>query len=169
MTVSEKDVIKNIHGELTVFSNYLKRKGLKITNQRLLVAEKIFRETSHFTVDSLADSLKDRKGEISRATIYRIVSLLVDSGQLSEHDFGENMNYYEHTHSRAHHDHIVCLDCKRIDEFLAPNIEKLQEQIAGQHDYTLSEHSLILYCHCRILEEKGSCPRKNPESNDNNK
>lgn len=164
----EKDSTKNIHGELTLFSNFLKKRGLKITNQRLLVAEKIFQEKSHFTVDSLAESLKDRKGEISRATIYRIVSLLIDSGQLSEHNFGENMKYYEHTHSREHHDHIVCLDCRRIDEFLAPNIEKLQEEIAVEHNYILSEHSLILYGSCKLLKDTGHCHRKNPESTNNN-
>jgi len=161
--MSEKEISKDIHQELALFSNYLKKQGLKITNQRLLVAEKIFRETSHFTVDSLADSLKDRKGEISRATIYRIISLLVGSGQIAEHNFGENMKYYEHTHSQEHHDHIVCLDCRRIDEFVAPNIEKIQEKVAEENDYVLSEHSLILYGNCKILKEKGSCPRRNTD------
>jgi len=163
--VPEKESLKrNIHSELALFSNYLKRQGLKITNQRLLVAEKIFNETSHFTVDSLADSLKDRKGEISRATIYRIISLLIGSGQLTEHNFGENMKYYEHSHSSEHHDHIVCLDCRRIDEFVAPNIEKIQEKVAEENNYILTEHSLILYGNCKLLKEKGSCPRKNQDT-----
>ena len=82
---------------------------MKITSQRLLVAEKIFRIESHFTVDSLAEALKDRRGEISRATIYRIVSLMVESGQLTEHNFGQTVKHYEHTPNHEHHDHIVCM------------------------------------------------------------
>ena len=113
-----------IHKELTEFSNYLKKCGLKITHQRLLVAEKIFRAKSHFTVDTLAESLRERRGEISRATIYRIVSLMVESGQLTEHNFGHSVKYYEHIPGHKHHDHIVCSDCGRIDEFVDNKIEK---------------------------------------------
>jgi len=153
-------VVKDVHKELSLFSEYLKKKGLKITNQRLLVAEKIFRHPSHFTVDTLADSLKDRKGEISRATIYRIVSILVESGQLTEHNFGQHVRYYEHIPRHEHHDHIVCLDCGRIDEFVVAEIESVQTQVAEQHGFTLEEHSLNLYGRCIELKNKGNCARR---------
>lgn len=160
MPVEDKEKNADLHREISLFSNYLKKHGLKITNQRLLVAEKIFKEGSHFTVDSLAESLKDRKGEISRATIYRIVSILVESGQLTEHNFSNNVKHYEHIPSKEHHDHIVCMDCGRIDEFVAPNIERLQIQIARDHDYKLSDHSLVLYGKCLHLQNGVDCPRK---------
>jgi len=150
-----------IHKELANFSNFLKRKGMKITSQRLLVAEKIFRIESHFTVDSLAEALKDRRGEISRATIYRIVSLMVESGQLTEHNFGQTVKHYEHTPNHEHHDHIVCMDCGKIEEFIDPQIEKVQVEIASRHGYNLAEHSLNLYGRCQELAKKGSCARKN--------
>lgn len=154
----------DIHREISQFSNYLKQKGLKITNQRLLVAEKIFTLGSHFTVDSLADELKDRRGEISRATIYRIVSLLIESGQLTEHDFGGNSKYYEYVPAREHHDHIVCQDCGHIEEFCAPAIEKIQHDVASQYNFELTDHSLNLYGRCKILKEKGHCERKDKRS-----
>lgn len=150
----------DIHKEISQFSNYLKEKGLKITNQRLLVAEKIFTMGSHFTVDSLAEELKDRRGEISRATIYRIVSLLVDSGQLSEHDFGSSSKYYEYIPARQHHDHIVCQDCGHIEEFYAQAIEKIQTEVATEYRFELTDHSLNLYGRCKILKENGRCERK---------
>ncbi|MBX7056855.1 MAG: transcriptional repressor [Leptospirales bacterium] len=150
----------DIHKQLAVFSNYLKRKGLKITSQRLLVAEKIFGIHEHFTVDSLAETLKERRGEISRATIYRIVSVMVEAGLLTEHNFGQNARYYEHIPGHEHHDHILCLDCGRIDEFVSQKIEDLQTQIASEHGYDLAEHSLNLYGRCRDWKEKGACARR---------
>jgi len=148
-----------VNREITNFSNYLKKCGLKITNQRLLVAEKIFGLKSHFTVDSLAESLREHKSEISRATIYRIVSLIVESGQLIEHNFGHNVRYYEHIPRKEHHDHMVCTDCGRIDEFMDDEIENLQLMIAERLGYELRDHSLNLYGKCKELAEKGACER----------
>jgi Fur family ferric uptake transcriptional regulator len=150
----------DIHKELANFSNYLKKKGLKITNQRLLVAEKIFNLETHFTVDSLFDMLKDRRGEISRATIYRIVSLLVESGQITEYHFGQNVKYYEHVPARKHHDHIVCVDCGLIEEFIDQNIEKIQLEIAARFGFDLADHSMTLYGSCQQLKKTGKCDRK---------
>lgn len=150
----------DVHKELTNFSNFLKKKGLKITSQRLLVAERVFEIGTHFTVDSLADALKDRKGEISRATIYRIVSLMVESGQLTEHNFGQTVKYYEYVSPKEHHDHIVCSDCGRIEEFVVPEIERIQLDIARQHQFDLIDHSLNLYGKCKILQETGKCSRQ---------
>lgn len=160
MVEKSQSLKTDVHKELTRFSNFLKKEGYKITNQRLLVAEKIFRTTQHFTVDSLTDGLKDHKNEISRATIYRIVSLMVDSGQLIEHNFGQNVKYYEHIPETEHHDHLVCLDCGRIEEFINPHIEELQDQIAGNAGFALKDHSLNLYGKCLELQKNGSCARR---------
>lgn len=161
--VSEKkpnDHKVDVHRELALFSNYLKKRGLKITNQRLLVAEKIFYMNSHFTVDALAEALKDRRDEISRATIYRIVSLMVEAGQLTEYNFGQNVKYYEHLPERHHHDHIVCLDCGHIEEFMEPAIEKIQLDIADRLGFSLTEHSMNLYGRCSEYRETGKCKRR---------
>lgn len=152
----------DLHKELAKFSEFLKRKSLKITTQRLLIAEKIFLLKTHFTVEDLTEMLKDKRDEISRATIYRTVSLLVESGQLIEHEFGQSSKYYEFSPSSyQHHDHFVCLDCGHIDEFHSDEIENIQIEIAKQFKYDLVEHSLNLYGKCKILKEKGYCERKN--------
>lgn len=160
MSSSQQPAV-DIHKQLANFSNYLKKKGLKITSQRLLVAEKIFGIDSHFTVDSLAESLKDRRNEISRATIYRIVSVMVEAGLLTEHNFGQNARYYEHIPGQQHHDHILCLDCGRIDEFVNTEIEQLQVKMAGEYGYTLADHSLNLYGRCKDFAATGECERRN--------
>ena len=150
----------DIHREMANFSNYLKRCGLKITQQRLLVAETIFAANSHFTVDSLAETLRSQKDAISRATIYRIVSLMVEAGQLTEHHFNSSVKVYEHIPRRQHHDHIVCANCGRIDEFVDEDIERMQIEIAGRLGYELSDHALNLYGRCRELSESGACVRR---------
>lgn len=148
------------HKELANFSNYLRKKGMKITNQRLLVAETIFNSRDHFTVDSLADTLKDRKDEISRATIYRIVSLMVEAGNLNEHNFGQNARYYEYIPGHEHHDHIVCQDCGYIEEFYDDRIEKIQKDIAQTNKFHLADHTMILYGSCQELAKQGKCSRQ---------
>ncbi len=151
------------------FSTYLRKKGLKLTSQRLLVGRKIFSMASHFTVDHLADALRDRRDKISRATIYRIVSVMVEGGLLIEHDFGKNAKFYEHVYEQEHHDHVICLDCGHIEEFYNDKIEQIQIEVAMRLDFELRNHSLNLYGSCRKMKNKGICPNmkaKNPvESN----
>lgn len=160
VTAVSKETEIELRRELANFSAYLKHKGMKITHQRLLVAEKIFKMETHFTVDSLAEALRSRKDEISRATIYRIVSLMVEAGQLMEHNFGQNTKYYEHSPGMKHHDHIVCVDCGLIEEFVDPHIEKVQLEIASRHGFHLTEHSLNLYGQCGDLKNTGKCKRR---------
>jgi Fur family transcriptional regulator, ferric uptake regulator len=137
-----------VEEEMRIFEELLKKEGLKVTAQRLLVAEKIFSLHSHFTAESLSDMFKDKRDEISKATIYRILTIMVDANLLVEHDFGKDYKYYEHILGHEHHDHIICLDCNRIVEFFEPRIEELQEQIASKNGFTIKGHRLNLYANC---------------------
>ncbi|NCN11350.1 MAG: transcriptional repressor [Leptospira sp.] len=134
--------------EMTTFSNYLKKKGLKITNQRMLVAEKIFSIHNHFTAESLQEELKDRRDEISKATIYRILSIMVEAGLLQEHNFGKDYKYYEHIIGHEHHDHIICVECGRIVEFMDEKIEELQRKAAREKGFSITGHDLNIFGIC---------------------
>ncbi|NBU97791.1 MAG: transcriptional repressor, partial [Spirochaetia bacterium] len=131
------------------FEELLKKEGLKVTAQRLLVAEKVFSLHSHFTAESLSDMFKDKRDEISKATIYRILSIMVKGNLLVENDFGKDYKYYEHIIGHEHHDHIICMDCNRIVEFFEPKIEELQDKIAHANDFTIKGHSLNIYANCK--------------------
>jgi len=133
---------------MDAFESYLKDKGLKITNQRLLVAQKIFSTHNHFTAEGLLDQFKDQRDQISKATIYRIISIMVEAGLLQEHDFGKDYKYYEHIIGHEHHDHIICSQCGRIVEFLSPEIEDLQKRAAESNGFTITGHSLNIYGSC---------------------
>ncbi len=133
---------------------------MKVTHQRLQVARKIFELESHFTVDTLAASLhQPHKGEssISRATVYRMVSVMLEAGLLDEHYFGQNAKYYEYAGQQKHHDHIICIDCGYIEEFRSDRIESIQAEIVKQHGFDLENHSFTLYGRCREYREKGHC------------
>lgn len=134
--------------EMETFSNYLKKKGLKITTQRMLVAEKIFSLHTHFTAESLQEELKDRRDEISKATIYRILSIMVEAGLLKEHNFGKDYKYYEHIIGHEHHDHIICIECGRIVEFVNDKIEELQKKAAKDNGFNITGHDLNIFGIC---------------------
>ncbi|MCB1189814.1 MAG: transcriptional repressor [Leptospiraceae bacterium] len=139
---------ERVEAELKVFSDFLRKKGLKITSQRMLVAEKIFSTRTHFTADSLLDGLKDRKDEISKATIYRILGIMVEANLIVEHNFGQDFKYYEHIARDEHHDHIICIDCNRIVEFINEEIEGLQKVVTKEKGFTIKEHQLNIFASC---------------------
>ncbi len=140
---------KEVEKEMEIFEDLLKKEGLKVTAQRLLVAEKIFSLHNHFTAESLSDMFKDKRDEISKATIYRILGIMVKANLLIENDFGKDYKYYEHIIGHEHHDHIICMDCNRIVEFIEPKIEELQEKIAESNNFTIKGHSLNIYANCK--------------------
>ena len=148
---------EKISEEMRIFEDLLRKEGLRITAQRILVAKTIFGMHTHFTADSLLEHLKDRRGEISKATIYRILSIMVSGNLLSEHNFGKDYKYYEHIVGHEHHDHIICEDCNRIVEFTSPEIETLQHQIAKSKGFDLTGHKLNLFAKC---EKRESCEQK---------
>lgn len=144
---------KEVESEMVTFQTLLKKEGLKVTSQRLLVAETIFSLHSHFTADSLLDLFKDRRDEISKATIYRILGIMVRGKLLIEHDFGKEYKFYEHIIGHEHHDHIICMNCGRIVEFLEHGIESLQEKAAEENGFRIKGHSLNIYGECINLEK----------------
>ncbi|TGM04946.1 transcriptional repressor [Leptospira jelokensis] len=152
--ISQEDTKK----EMLAFEEYLKEKGLKITNQRLLVAQKIFSSHNHFTAEGLLDELKDNKDRISKATIYRILAIMVEAGLLEEHDFGKDYKYYEHIIGHEHHDHIICMQCGRIVEFIDERIEELQNKAARENGFTITGHSLNIFGNCSNF---ANCEHKN--------
>ncbi|WP_049756727.1 Fur family transcriptional regulator [Leptospira biflexa] len=143
---------------MLAFEEYLKEKGLKITNQRLLVAQKIFSSHNHFTAEGLLDELKDNKDRISKATIYRILAIMVEAGLLEEHDFGKDYKYYEHIIGHEHHDHIICMQCGRTVEFIDERIEELQNKAASENGFTITGHSLNIFGNCTNF---ATCEHKN--------
>lgn len=134
--------------ELSAFERYIKEKSLKHTEQRFLILKKIFSRHRHFTADELLGWLKKEHKHISRATVYRMLNLLVRANLLESQDFGKGRAYYEHRIGHNHHDHIVCVGCGKIQEFENDTIEGLQNRITKEVRFVPISHTLKIYGFC---------------------
>jgi Fur family ferric uptake transcriptional regulator len=110
--------------------------------QRDLVRH-IFAQHEHFDADRLIDNLKQAQLTISRATVYRTLSKLVDAGLLRKLDVGTR-TYYDHDYGYPQHDHLVCEQCNQIIEFQHAALDNLLREVAHQHQFQSSGHTLIV-------------------------
>lgn len=137
------------------FERFLRQRSLKLTTQRDRIFERVFDTHDHFSAETLYSWMKAEEGPpVSRATIYRTLSLLADGGFLESLDPGTGELLYEHVLGHRHHDHMVCLDCGRIDEFHEERIEELQEKICEDRGWVLKHHNLRLFGTCRTCTRK---------------
>ena len=125
-------------------------KGLKLTDQRKIIAEVIskskeaYGESDHPDVDELYNRVSKIDPKISIATVYRTVKLFEEAGILTKHDFKGGKARYE-SMIESHHDHLIDVKSGEIIEFVDEEIEKLQKKVAEKHGYTLVDHKLELY------------------------
>ena len=137
------------------FEQFLRERGLKLTTQRRRIFERAFATHEHFSAEALYDEFKREEGaRVSRATVYRTLGLLLEGGFLSALDAGRGELVYEHVLGHAHHDHMLCLDCGRIEEFHDERIEELQLEACKRKGFELVSHDLRLRGYCRGCRRK---------------
>jgi len=119
-------------------------KGVRLTDQRKIVAEVISTSDDHPDVDELHKRVNKIDSKISIATVYRTVKLFEEAGILAKHDFKGNKSRYERM-GEEHHDHLIDINTGEIIEFVNEDIEKLQQQVAEKLGYKLIDHRLELY------------------------
>jgi Fur family transcriptional regulator, ferric uptake regulator len=134
---------------------FLQKKALKLTSQRRQLLEKIIEmDKTHFTADDLVDEFRDQRPRVSKATVYRTLSVLVEAGILEEHNFGENHRVYEVSEGRPHHDHLICTSCGKIIEFFNADMEGLQDKVANEYGFHPTHHSQKIYGVCASCWKK---------------
>ena len=121
-----------------------KQKGVRLTDQRKLIAKVMSESVNHPDVDELHKKISKFDSKISIATVYRTVKLFEESGIVSKHDFKGNKSRYEQA-PEEHHDHLIDINSGEITEFVDERIEKLQKQVAEKLGYKLVDHRLELY------------------------
>ena len=137
------------------YESFLKSRALKLTVQRERIFNKAFETHDHFSAERLYTWLQDESGpKVSRATVYRTLSLLVEGGFLETLDIGSGELVYEHVLGHKHHDHMVCMDCGKIEEFHDERIEELQVEACKRKGFTLVNHDLRLMGFCRACSRK---------------
>ena len=141
--------------EFDIFKEISHRQNKKITKQRSIIVKKIFSLHKHFTADELFKMLKRENSEISRATIYRTLKVLVDMGFVEEREFGQGKKYYEHVLGHESHSHFICLVCGKIIEFKSKVIEDEIKKIAAEKNFKVEKISTIVYGICEECQKKG--------------
>jgi len=137
------------------FETFLRSHSLKLTSQRERIFDRAFATHEHFTAERLYGWLREEPGvSVSRATVYRTLGLLVEGRFLESLDTGSGELLYEHVMGHRHHDHLVCLDCGKIQEFFDEGIEQRQEEICREHGFELVDHDLRLRGYCRACARK---------------
>ncbi len=134
----------------------LKQAGLKATLPRLRILE-IFQTTAlrHLSAEDVYRALLADRIDIGLATVYRVLSQLEQAGLLKRSNIQPDKAIYE-IDDGLHHDHLVCLDCGKVEEFKDDGIERRQNEIAQERGFRLQEHALSLYATCT----KADCPTR---------
>ena len=120
------------------------KKGLRLTDQRKLIAQVMSESEDHPDVDELHKRVNKLDAKISIATVYRTVKLFEEAGIFAKHEFKGTKARYEQT-TREHHDHLIDINTGEIIEFVNQDIEKLQKEVAEKLGYKLVDHRLELY------------------------
>ena len=120
------------------------KNGVRLTDQRRLVAKVMSDSKDHPDVDELHKRVNKLDSKISIATVYRTVKLFEEAGIVAKHDFKGNKARYEQT-KQEHHDHLIDINTGEIIEFVNEDIEKLQKEVAAKLGYNLVDHRLELY------------------------
>ena len=131
------------------FREYLasREKPQRFTDQQRELVGHIFARHKHFDTDELLDDLKNAGRNVSRATVYRTLTKLVDAGLLRKIEIGTR-TVYDHDYGYPAHDHLVCDQCGKMIEFQHPALEELLETIAREHQFRVDGHSLVLSGTC---------------------
>ena len=145
-----RDEVRNI------FQAFLKRRNKRQTPERLAVLDEMYRTDEHIDADELFVRLKQKGADVSRATVYNTLDLLLECDLVVRHQFGKNQSKYEQAYSYWQHDHLICMDCNELFEFCDPRLQSVQEMVAEVYDFEIKHHSLNMYGHCQRAE----CPNR---------
>jgi Fur family ferric uptake transcriptional regulator len=134
----------------------LKSTGLKATLPRLKILD-VFQKGAqrHMTAEDVFRVLLEERSDIGLATVYRVLTQFEQAGILTRSHFESGKAVYE-LNEGTHHDHMVCLDCGRVEEFYDAEIEKRQHAVAKTKGFAIADHALSLYAHCI----KEACPNR---------
>lgn len=135
-------------------TEYLKERDLRPTKERYLLLEEIMQTNGHFDADELFAKLSAKGLKASRATVYNTLDLLVNCGLISKYRFGENHSRYEKAFGRPRHDHLICLDCGEIIEFVNEKLDRIQKEVCEEKRFKLRNSTLQIFGICNNCQKK---------------
>jgi len=143
------------------FMAFLEQKNLRLTSQRQAIIDSVFSTEEHFTAEQLLDWSRHKDRSVSRATVYRTLPLLTESGLVREMDFGKDYKFYDPNYAEhPNHSHIICQDCEKIVEFESEKIVKLEDEISHKLGFSVKTQRLQITGSCDELKKLGACKKK---------
>lgn len=139
--------------EAASFERFLRNKKLKLTEERMAILAAIYERNTHFDAEMLHAELKSKGGNISRATVYRTLDLLVQCRLVRKSSLGSSHANYEAANEGEHHDHLICMNCNTVIEFFRSDLETLQEAICSEHGFKPIHHSLHIFGICSACKD----------------
>ena len=133
----------------------LKTQGIRLTGPRQLIVRRAVAYL-HFTAEELVKDVRAIDPSVARGTVYRTLALLHQAGVVEKHDFRYGAPNYEVTFAKAHHDHLMCVQCGEIIEFQEPRVERIQDEVVKRFGYQLLSHTHKLYGLCRACQRTDS-------------
>ncbi|MFM1852459.1 MAG: hypothetical protein RIS54_2143 [Verrucomicrobiota bacterium] len=143
------------------FRQYLIKKGLRVTNQRLAIFDAAFERKEHFTAEQLLDYARALDDSVSRATVYRTLPIMTESALLREVDIGTGEKFYHPaTGESTQVAQVVCVDCDKIFEISAPFMEWYGSTVSSKLGLTPVSQRLQVSAQCDAFRRTGNCPRR---------
>ncbi len=144
--------------ERSIFLEALRERGMRVTSERLVLLEEVFRQHGHLDAEQLLERLRLHGHKISRATVYRNLDLLVECGLVRKYRLGQDRFLFEHVHRGQAHNHISCRECGQVVEFVSPAIASLLDEICRAHGFEPDENTVQVLGLCGICA-RSSRPR----------
>ena len=143
------------------FLHFLDQKNLRITSQRRAIVDTVFGTDQHFTAEQLLEWAREKDSSVSRATVYRTLPLLTESGLVHEMDFGKDYKIYDPNYAdHPNHNHIICDDCDKIVEFESDRLEALETEISSKLGFEVNSQQLRINASCEEMKRLGACKNK---------
>ncbi len=143
------------------FVAFLGTKNLRMTSQRQAIIETVFGTEEHFTAEQLLEWSRAKDRSVSRATVYRTLPLLTESGLVREMDFGKDHKFYDPNYAdHPNHNHIICQDCEKIVEFESEKISQIENEISHRLGFEVKTQRLQITASCDEFKKRGRCNKK---------
>lgn len=137
------------HPVVDRFVGYLREHNLPVTAQRLAIAETLLTSHRHLSAEEVAQEVTAAGRRVGTATVYRTIDTLLESGLVVERDFGEGFRRFEPARDIPHHEHLVCTQCGKVEEFRDERLERMTTIVAESRGFARQRHRLVIHGVCK--------------------